>query len=165
MMEPKLSKLSIGQETAGGKGATRAKDSSEMVADSWEDEATSGNAETRIVDDDDATTPSQTSPGLSAPPPTPASPNSALPSWDSPHQVPYTTRKGDRVCENQRRPEKTTAVAGRLIAAGLGMEVPKAPKEQKAYDRAIRESEMERKNKERDEKREKEKAQVAMWES
>ena len=161
-MESKLAKLSISPETPNRKGGTPVKKPSEIVADSWDDEATSSNSDTRI--DDDATE-SQTSPVLSAPPPTPASPNSALPSWGSPDQIPYTTRKGDRVGENQRRPEKTTAVAGRLIAAGLGIEVRKEPKEQKAYDRAAWKNEIERKNKEKDKEREKEIAQVAMWES
>ncbi|KAL4780472.1 hypothetical protein BJX76DRAFT_46915 [Aspergillus varians] len=71
--------------------------------------------------------------------------------------------------EQGRRPEKQTAVAGRLIAGALGIRAPKRTEEQRAYDRAVREQEMRRRNKEREEaarlKEEEEKAKLAVWDA
>jgi len=71
--------------------------------------------------------------------------------------------------EEDRRPEKTDAVAKRMIAGALGIRAPKKTDEQKAYDRAIKEGEMTRRENEREEKRkleeEREKAKRAIWES
>jgi pyruvoyl-dependent arginine decarboxylase (PvlArgDC) len=54
-----------------------------------------------------------------------------------------------------RRPDKTTAVAGRLIAAGLGVRAPRRTEEEREYDKAIREQQ----RKKRDEERQREKAE------
>jgi hypothetical protein len=66
-----------------------------------------------------------------------------------------------------RRPEKQTAVAGRLIAGALGIRAPKRTEEQRAYDRAIKEKELRRRNREREEeakrKEEEERAKAAVW--
>lgn len=48
------------------------------------------------------------------------------------------------------RPEKTDAVAKRLIAGALGVRAPKKTEEQKAYDKAIKEKEMKRMNAEKE---------------
>lgn len=73
----------------------------------------------------------------------------------------------DRPSSPTKRPEKTDAVARRMIAAGLGLKVPKQTEEQKAYDRAVREKERKRRQDERDEKKRKEaeleKAREAIW--
>lgn len=86
-----------------------------------------------------------------------------------PNQLPFSAQMGERDSDDRKRPEKSTAVAGRLIAAGLGMRAPKQTEEQKAYDRAIRENEIKRRKKEKEEKDKErleiEKAQTVMWES
>ncbi len=122
-------------------------------------------------------------PALKPPPPTPISPPGSgeqYMNW-SPAQVlgggrptpyspptPSTPTGSDRERE-QRRPEKTTATASRMIAAGLGIKAPKKTEEQKQYDRAVREQEIRRKNKEKeDREREREadeKLKAAVWDS
>lgn len=65
------------------------------------------------------------------------------------------------------RPEKTDAVAKRMIAGALGVKAPKKTEEQKAYDRAIKENEVKRRNQEREAaaraKEEAERAKAAVW--
>lgn len=66
-----------------------------------------------------------------------------------------------------KRPEKSTAVASRLIAAGLGVKAPRRTEEQREYDRAIRAQEVKRREREREEERRKaeesERAKKAIW--
>jgi hypothetical protein len=66
-----------------------------------------------------------------------------------------------------RRPEKTDAVARRLIAAGLGMKVPRQTEEQRAYQRSVREQEKKRREEAKAEEERKqaetEKAKMAVW--
>lgn len=68
----------------------------------------------------------------------------------------------------QKRPEKSTAVASRLIAAGLGVKAPKRTEEQKEYEKAVRAQERKKKEKEiADRKKaelDRERAKEAMWE-
>jgi microsomal dipeptidase-like Zn-dependent dipeptidase len=68
-----------------------------------------------------------------------------------------------------KRPEKTDAVARRMIAAGLGMKVPKQTEEQKAYQRSIKEQEKKRRELEKAEQQrledEANKAKAAMWDN
>lgn len=70
--------------------------------------------------------------------------------------------------DDGRRPEKTNAVAGRLIAGALGVRAPKKTDEQRAYDRAVREKEQKRRDLEKEEAKRKEeeiaKAKAAAWE-
>lgn len=65
------------------------------------------------------------------------------------------------------RQEKTDAVAKRMIAGALGVKTPKKTEEQKAYDRAIKEKELKRRNQEKEAaaraKEETEKAKAAVW--
>lgn len=67
----------------------------------------------------------------------------------------------------ERRPEKTDAVARRMIAAGLGLKVPKQTEEQKEYQRSIREQERRRRDQERAEEKKRqedaERAKAAIW--
>ena len=67
------------------------------------------------------------------------------------------------------RPEKQTAVAGRLIAGALGVRAPKKTEEQRQYDKAMKEKEIRRREKEREGKRREEedvqKAKAAIWDS
>lgn len=165
-MESKLQRLSIKHHNApkNRQPASKTK-SSDTVADSWDLAAASSDSDT----DTEGVTPPKKSPVPNAPPPTPASPSSAFPSWESQDPPRFSSRSGDGHSEERQRPEKSTAVAGRLIAAGLGMRAPRKTEDQKAYDKASRENETKRRNKEREEKRkeqeENEKAQAAVWEA
>lgn len=49
-----------------------------------------------------------------------------------------------------KRPEKTTAVAGRLIAGALGVRAPKRTEEEREFDKAMREKERKRRAEERE---------------
>lgn len=67
-----------------------------------------------------------------------------------------------------RRPEKTDAVAKRMIAGALGVRAPKKTEDQRAYDRAVKEKEIKRRNAEKEAKARAEedaaKAKAAAWE-
>lgn len=67
-----------------------------------------------------------------------------------------------------KRPEKQTAVANRMIAGALGIRAPKRTEEQRAYDRAMREKEAKRREREKElenmRRKEEEKAKAAIWE-
>lgn len=152
------------------------------VVESWEDDDLSS-------PDDDTQTPTEASapglksavpkdPALRPPPPTPISPENAEQRIDwSPAQVlgggrpkPYSPLTPSTPTDSdveRRRPEKTTATASRLIAAGLGIKPPKKTEEQRQYDRAVREQEIRRRNKEKEDKERQreaeEKAKAAVW--
>jgi hypothetical protein len=68
---------------------------------------------------------------------------------------------------SERRPEKTNAVAHRLIAGALGVKVPRRTEEQRAYDKAMREQEKRKRDQEREAKKKAEedaaKAKAAIW--
>ncbi|KAI5207442.1 hypothetical protein E4T39_01886 [Aureobasidium subglaciale] len=68
---------------------------------------------------------------------------------------------------SERRPEKTNAVAHRLIAGALGVKVPRRTEEQRAYDKAMREQEKKKRDQEREAKKKAEedavKAKAAIW--
>ncbi|KAM0524506.1 hypothetical protein ACHAPE_000602 [Trichoderma viride] len=183
-----ISKLSISSSKA-----TPSKKSKEPVADSWEDEdvsddeaqAAAAEAEVDEQDqgkDEDAgiSTPSSLA-TPAVPPPTPASPLG----YESPHewaslasqsqsqsQSPMATTAsasgtGSGSGTPARRPEKTDAVARRLIAAGLGIKAPRQTDEQRAYQRSVREQEKKKREeaKAEEERRraETEKAKMAVW--
>jgi len=65
------------------------------------------------------------------------------------------------------RPEKTDAVAKRLIAGALGVRAPKKTEEQRAYERAVKEKEIKRRNGEKEAKiraeEEAKRAKAAAW--
>jgi hypothetical protein len=94
------------------------------------------------------------------PPPTPASP----PPFGFPDNVPAPRRAANP----DKRPEKTTAVAGRLIAGALGVRAPKRTEEEREFDRAVREKEKRRraeeKGREEREREEVERRKKAVWE-
>ncbi|KAI2636895.1 hypothetical protein GGS26DRAFT_546287 [Hypomontagnella submonticulosa] len=173
-----MSDLSLNPPT---KAKVKAKKAAPVV-DSWEDEDVDSDPEP-----DQSASP--TSPplekdsnldgsGFAAPPPTPSSPSysaSGVPPWQSisssitggsPSSLsPVGEAGGDN--GGARRPEKTDAVARRMIASALGVRAPRATEEQRAYDRAVREKERKRREEEREaEKRRKEeaeKAKAAIW--
>jgi hypothetical protein len=139
--------------------------SKKVVADSWED------------DDDDEADEVADEPGLgrqgaipSAPPPTPISPSYHVNPPQSLPSVAETSRSPSLAAAAEstgRRPEKTDAVARRMIAAGLGLKAPKQTEEQKEYQKAIREQEKKRREQEKAEEQrridEAAKAKAAIW--
>lgn len=143
----------------------------EKVADSWEDEANLSSSDNEDRSDNENTQPRQDtvlSPTLSAegpldPPPTPISPQQTSNPWKD-RPTASAIREGP-----ERRPEKQTAVAGRLIAGALGIRAPKRTEEQRAYDRSVKEQEIKRRNREREEqakaKEEEEKVKASVWDS
>ncbi|KAK5115990.1 hypothetical protein LTR62_000446 [Meristemomyces frigidus] len=118
-----------------------------------------------------------------APPPTPSSPSFS--SGKTVSGAPYQTfppygfhesentdngRRGSAAKPSnveERRPEKSTAVASRLIAAGLGQKAPRRTDEERKYDQAMKVQEKRKRDgaKAEDERRrlEGEKAKMAVW--
>lgn len=137
--------------------------SSESVADSWEDDLSSGEDTERDDSRRGEYVPD-------APPPTPVRPTSSS-SWsETDSTYPYSpSRSSDGGSPPRRslRPEKQTAVAGRLIAGALGVRAPKKSEEQRAYEKAMKEKEIKRRNKEREAetraKQDAERAKAAVW--
>ncbi|EFQ27643.1 hypothetical protein CGRA01v4_02974 [Colletotrichum graminicola] len=169
-----LSKLSI--DSSNKKPA--AKKIKEPVADSWEDEDVDDEEEGGNDDDkgEREGTATPQADGSKAPPPTPISPTysaadrsfspyaAADPSAPSASSSPAASSGSS----GARRPEKTDAVARRMIASALGVKVPRMTEEQRAYDRAVKEKERKRREEEKaaDKRRLEaaEKAKAAIWE-
>ncbi|CEO58838.1 hypothetical protein PEBR_37923 [Penicillium brasilianum] len=142
------------------------KPTTKSVADSWEDEANLSS------DDEPSSTSNQASPSVLSPtistegpldpPPTPISPQTSY-SWAGAGSASPVAGQNNP----SRRPEKQTAVAGRLIAGALGVRAPKRTEEQRAYDRSVKEQEIRRRNREREElakaKEEEERAKASVW--
>ena len=185
-----LAKLSLKttelDQTAAPPPRAKGPKKSSPVADSWEDEADASD------DGSDAeATPvagaAGSNAGTSAPPPTPMSPVAAsskrafpppasalatpgftIPPFDGPGgYAPPQSQSQSQSGGPSKRPEKTDAVARRMIASALGMRAPKATEEQKAYDRAVREKERKRRDEEKEKERQREeeaaKARQAIW--
>ncbi|KAH8728705.1 hypothetical protein GQ44DRAFT_701862 [Phaeosphaeriaceae sp. PMI808] len=155
------------------------KPKSKPVADSWDEGTSDSDTET----ENEPSKASATSPrdslepistvasnesALHPPPPTPASPTpfdfaDTFPRRASSSRADTGTGRGDL----DKRPEKTTAVAGRMIAGALGVRAPKRTDEEKEYDKAMREKERRRRTEEKErEKREKEETEArkkAIW--
>ena len=158
---------------------------STSLPDSWEDEAlsttppspsnTCHTQPSRPANEDVDSIPS-------APPPTPISPTyrSATKTdmsrglgnsiWENPYGAPTSPMSPRNLGNGSAtiRPEKTTAAAGRMIAAGLGVKQPKKSEESKAYEKAVREKE--RRTREMEKRVEKERlealerAKKSVWE-
>ncbi|KAG6041015.1 hypothetical protein E4U41_006210 [Claviceps citrina] len=135
--------------------------SKKEVVDSWQDDDESS------ASDEDLRPPAVTSPPApSAPPSTPFSAtHGPVPGWGN------ATPDGptpSRASDTAKRPEKTDAVARRLIAAGLGLKAPKQTEEQKAYQKSVREQEKKKREQEKEEEQrrraESEMAKAAVWE-
>ncbi|KAM3418949.1 hypothetical protein BST61_g4906 [Cercospora zeina] len=142
--------------------------------ESWDDEVDAA----ADPNDDDETVSTPTRPATAnlpgPPPPTPSSPTDAKQrefhyrnfgplSMESPPQS--SSPRGSETPE--RRPEKTTAVASRLIAAGLGQKAPKRTPEQREYDQAMKVQEKKKRDQAKAEEerkqRETEAAKKAIW--
>ena len=67
----------------------------------------------------------------------------------------------------EKRPEKSSATAGRIIAGALGVKGPSMTEDQRRYEKAMREKERKRIEREREEERrsekEKEEARRSVW--
>jgi hypothetical protein len=175
-----VSELSLNTGATASKGtkARPSKAKKSPVADSWEDESLSSDSESETNQpwsSQDASGMKGVDAGTQAPPPTPISPtyNNAADRPFSPTTASYPSSvpgssTPDGPSSPAKRPEKTDAVARRMIAAGLGLKVPKQTEEQKAYDRAVREKERKRRQQEKEEQKRKEaeleKAKQAIWE-
>jgi len=139
----------------------------EEIAESWEDELSA-----EEEDDDDARTVSAqlSKDPPKAPPPTLASSQRTV---EEDFIPPYLPSAGGEPMgrasptSSDRRPEKQTAVAGRLIAGALGVRAPKKTDEQRAYERAVKEKEIRRRHLEREAelraKQQAEQAKAAIW--
>lgn len=171
-IESKVSRLSLDIKNARSPkktGELSAK-AVEETPESWEDEITSpveapGPSLKQITSND----------GPAPPPPTPVSPHADPMSqrWESGSLVDSgkpTPRYSTSTRENgDRRPEKTTATANRMIAGALGIRAPKKTEEQKQYDKAAKEAEIKRRNREKEQQEQKrleeEKAKAAIWDA
>ena len=128
------------------------------VADSWDDGGSSSS-------DDEAETPTSKASIPSAPPPTPVTPHyTSAPDWST---IPEPGMTSPREAPAAKRPEKTDAVARRMIAAGLGLKAPKQTEEQKAYQKSIREQERKKREQEKADEQKRlesaEKTKASMW--
>lgn len=159
-----LTKLSLDPQPS--KASKSFKKKQPALADSWEDEDVSDSGE----ETDRPLSPQQSADYPSAPPPTPISPT-----YSSHSRETFTSPYGysadsisDARTERLARPEKTDAVAKRMIAGALGVKAPKKTEEQRAYERAVKEKEIKRRNQEKESaaraKEEAEKAKIAIWE-
>lgn len=173
-LQSTLRNLSIGEKgpvqdvrrpsTKNSAPAPKPKKAKKPVADSWEDEADLSASEPEDTLNEEAAvlSPTLSAEGPLDPPPTPISPQTSNP-WGGRAASP-AAQAGPA-----RRPEKQTAVAGRLIAGALGIRAPKRTEEQRAYDRSVKEQEIRRRNREREEqakaKVEEEKLKTAVWDS
>ncbi|KAF5870199.1 putative ubiquitin-like protein smt3 protein [Botrytis fragariae] len=181
-VEPKdlsntLSNLTINPSSTPSKPFSRAKKSISL-ADSWEDEASSGSdTETETDTTQPPSTENTLSPTSSsfpsAPPPTPISPpppsehfppppsssssknpinSSSAQEFENPYGYPGPSSSSPNSARGpERRQEKTDAVARRLIAGALGVRAPKKTEEQREYERVQKEKEMKRRKEEREE--------------
>ncbi|KAH7031320.1 uncharacterized protein B0I36DRAFT_363028 [Microdochium trichocladiopsis] len=170
-----MGNLTLATPTTNPPMATGSKSKKKPVADSWEDESSDEEPMSASALQSPAIV-STTSDkqGVSAPPPTPNSPaNPPNAPWHG--QAPGLSNMlhplGGGYADSAaaaRRPEKTDAVARRMIASALGVKAPKATEEQRAYDRAVREAEKKKKEEEREAERkraeETARAKQAVWE-
>ncbi|KAH7150074.1 hypothetical protein B0J13DRAFT_549493 [Dactylonectria estremocensis] len=159
-----LNKLSLNKPKVAAKPTK--KKLKEVVADSWEDEDLSDSepepapkADEEERQDDDIV-------------PTPKQPPASSSTHFSPVGSSWSTEQDASVsrgsADSSRRPEKTDAVARRMIVAGLGLKAPKLTEEQRAYQRSVREQEKKRREQEKaaeqKAKEDAEKAKASVWE-
>ena len=164
-VETSLSGLSLGPSNKFKKRIPPQQTTS--VADSWD-------AEVSSASENESNSHSYANDFPSAPPPTPMSPTSstARGGWGE-FENPYAPSTSSDVSpgptKSSFRPEKQTAVAGRMIAGALGVRAPRKTDEQRQYEKAVKENEMRRREKERNAKlREEEdarRAKAAIWDS
>lgn len=172
-IEAKLSRLSLdlrnsqspsGANTTLNGGKDETPDSWDDAADDDEPVEAPGPSLKQIISTDSP----------APPPPTPISPEGtdfAARRWEmsGAQAVGSTTPRyaASGQASNDRRPEKTTSTANRMIAGALGIKAPKKTEEQRKYDRAVKEAEIKRKKKEKEQHeqqmRQDEEAKAAVW--
>lgn len=166
-----VSKLSLQpsdskKTTAKPNPKAKAKAKSQEIADSWEDEDVSSGSDTETGS---AQLFEGHTNGTAAPPPTPVAPTYVQSPPSSGFAANSRTAPAPDLAGGSPspRPEKTDAVARRMIAGALGLRAPKLTDEQKAYQKAVQEKERKRKEEERAaaKRREEEaaKAKAAIW--
>ena len=149
------------------------------MVDSWEDEAAQFSQSAEDSDSDRSVTARDGSSIPNAPPPTPISPVAhKRASWDRVSSTPSSPPDRSNAAHHTptapysalqtSRPEKSTAAAGRMIAGALGVRTPAKSEESKAYERAMRDKEIKRIQKEREAKafdeEQKKIAKTRIWE-
>lgn len=160
-LESSLISLSLHPRTSKAATAFRKK---QPVAESWDDESLESGEDT-----DRPLSPKQSADFPSAPPPTPISPSTsfARPPFATPFGYSTDAVSDSRSERANVRPDKTDAVAKRMIAGALGVKAPKKTEEQKAYEKAIKEKEIKRRNQEKEAvlraKEEVERAKASVW--
>ncbi|KAI9722345.1 MAG: hypothetical protein M1812_001817 [Candelaria pacifica] len=161
-----IERLSL-QANEGSQALSKSRAHDRSVVESWEEEL-----DQLSWDEGDENEDVQSRGHLpNAPPPTPSSPTAKFSyKWEDASVIdPRAGRQhGEDSSRMSARPEKQTAVAGRLIAGALGVRTPKKTEEQRAYERAIKEKEIKRRNQQReDQKKAKEdanRAKTSVWE-
>lgn len=174
-LDTSLGKLEISQDSKKAKP--------KAPLDSWEDDASSDTETETHAKSPLRPTTSSTSDLPSPPPPTPISPSISIPSNDTHVTLPPYGTEGVNGSSSSsgastpsrritpgsedKRPEKSTAVASRLIAAGLGQKAPRRTKEQREYDQAMKLQEKKKRDAAREEEKrrveEREKAKRDVW--
>jgi hypothetical protein len=170
-----ISKLSLKSQDASqsAKGRKSRAAKKVEVVDDWEDEAGSDDAGdaneihpadiTSGTTEEDSRVSPTTKSEISAPTVPVANPGQSSLDYGLDNESSRSAPRGTEV----PRPEKTDAVARRMIAASLGMKMPKRTEEQKEYDKAMREKERKRRDEEREVQRRKDeaaaKAKQAIW--
>lgn len=151
MKQDTLGDNHIAHPNASPKSARKTK---QEIVDSWEDEDSNEEVQPRIKAKDSGKRPSA---------PIASDYAAASSAWTT--NSPGTSFAEDD--ESASRPEKTDAVARRMIAASLGLKAPKQTQEQKDYQKSIREQERKRREQEKLEQQrrreEGKKAKAAIW--
>lgn len=165
-----VGKLSITDKSRKSKiGSSRPKE--DAVVESWEDELSAG----EDTETDTMSSTAKTDGLPDAPPPTPASPTSSN-SWGDEFINPYIAGNLEGVTNadgsksprrSECRPEKTDAVARRMIAGALGVRTPRKTEEGKEYEKAVRDREKRKRDQEREARKRAEedmqRAKAAVW--
>ncbi|OXV11180.1 hypothetical protein Egran_01055 [Elaphomyces granulatus] len=156
------------------KAITKPKTKKVHVAEFWEDELSSTSEAELEQETSTVISPSSSNAeDPLAPPPTPVS-TFRQESWAATSRSPPSagtsppgTTRINSPSAPRVRPEKQTAVAGRMIAGALGIRPPARTEEQRAYDRAMKEKEIKRRNRAKEEeakaKEEDDRAKAAIW--
>jgi len=168
-VDTSLSKLSISPESPPKKN----KAASNYVADSWETASISSDEEAACGNDDCGTAMPPRD-AAEPPPPTPATPSFHAHStpYGNPMQLasgslgsPAMSPTAGRTAElPEKRPEKTTATAARMIAGALGVKAPKKGDGMRKYEAAIKDKERRRVESEKERREEAERKKREMWE-
>lgn len=163
-LESSLKSLAINATPSKSASSFKTAKAKQQVSESWDDEELEDSGE----DTDRPLSHQQSLDYPSAPPPTPISPSTSFKNASYVNPYGYNEDAASaRRPSDVRRPDKTDAMAKRMIAGALGVRAPKRSEEQKEYDKAIKEKETKRREKEKEDKvreqAEKERQKQAIW--